>query len=172
MAKKPSLVESHIAALEALAKTTTVEAGWLETARYKAGMGGNGKPIPQKQVGEPIAKIMRIQEFGAFIKRGNRTIVIPARPAMRLAWSNFRKNRTTIQTAIARDLIRGKIDAKQALGQIGLAMEGEIVKAIKFGGWTPNAKSTVKKKGFDKPLIDSSQAWQAVVSQVVDSSSN
>lgn len=165
MSKVPSMIDRHIKALSEL-KGKSVEAGWLETARYKAGKKGNGEPIPDKQVGQPIAKIMRIQEFGATIKRGDKTITIPARPAMRLAWSNFGKKRKSIQKKIAGDLVRGKIKPVQAMGQIGLALEGEIVNAIKNGGWTPNAESTIKKKGFDKPLIDSAQAWQAVTSKV------
>jgi hypothetical protein len=164
MAKVPTLVERHIKALTAL-KGKSVEAGWLETSRYTAGGSGKNK-VPDSQVGQPIAKIMRIQEFGATIRRGNATIVIPARPFMRLAWSNFGKSRKAIQKAIARDLVRGKITPDQALGQIGLAMEGFIVESMKNGGWAPNAASTVAKKGFDKPLIDSAQALQGVTSQV------
>lgn len=165
MAKKPSMIQQHIKALEAL-KGSSVEAGWLETARYQAGKNGNGKPIPEKQVGQPIAKIMRIQEFGATIKRGDKIITIPARPFMRFAWSNFGKKRKSIQHKIAKDLVRGKITPNQAMGQIGLALEGEIVDSIKNGGWEPNSEATITKKGFDKPLIDSAQAWQAVTSQV------
>lgn len=109
---------------------------------------------------------MRVQEFGASIKRGNTTIVIPARPFMRLAYQNFLKQRKAIQAKIAKQLIRGDIKPEQALGQIGLVLEGCIVDSIKNGGWEGNAPSTVEKKGFDKPLIDSAQAWQAVVSKV------
>jgi hypothetical protein len=165
MAKGPNMIERHISALKQL-KGQSVEAGWFESARYKAGKGGNGKPIPDKQVGTSISYIMRVQEFGATIKRGNVTIVIPARPFMRLAYQDFLKKRKTIQTKIAKQLVRGEIKPEQALGQIGLALEGCIVKSIKNGGWEANAASTIANKGFDKPLIDSAQAWQAVASKV------
>jgi len=168
MARAKTLVERHIEALKAL-KGKSVEAGWFETNRYKAGKKGNGDEISEKLIGQPIAKIARIQEFGATIKRGKKSIVIPARPFMRLAHSNFMKNRAGIQKKIARDLVSGKIKPEQALGQIGLALEGCIVDSIRNGGWEPNAESTVKNKGFDKPLIDSSQMWQGVTSQVVSS---
>lgn len=161
-------MQRHIEALRAL-KGRSVEAGWFETNRYKAGKKKNGQEISDKLVGQPIAKIARIQEFGATIKRGNKTITIPARPFMRLAWSNFGKQRQSIQKKIARQLIDGKIKPDQALGQIGLALEGCIVDSIRNGGWEPNAASTVKNKGFDKPLIDSSQMWQGVTSKVVSS---
>lgn len=168
MAQQKSLVERHIDALKAL-KGKSVEAGWLETNRYQAGKRKNGQPISQKLVGQPIAKIARIQEFGATITRGKKTIVIPARPFMRLAWSKFNQQRKGIQKKIARQLINGEIKADQALGQIGMALEGCIVDSIRNGGWEPNAESTVKNKGFDKPLIDSAQMWQGVTSQVVSS---
>ena len=154
------MIERHISALKQL-KGQSVEAGWFESARYKA-----GKNIPDKQVGTSISYVMRVQEFGATIKRGNVTIVIPARPFMRLAYQNFLKQRKAIQTKIAKQLVRGEIKPEQALGQIGLALEACIVKSIKNGGWEGNAASTIAKKGFDKPLIDSAQAWQAVASKV------
>lgn len=170
MATNPekSLVERHIEALKAL-KGKSVEAGWFETNRYKSGKKANGKEISDKLVGTPIAKIARVQEFGATIKRGDKTIVIPARPFMRLAWTKFNAQRKDVQKKIARQLVRGEIKPEQALGQIGLALEGCIVDSIRNGGWEPNAASTVKNKGFDKPLIDSAQMWQGVTSQVVSS---
>jgi hypothetical protein len=165
MAKGPNMIERHIAALKQL-KGQSVEAGWFESARYQAGKKQNGKAIPDKQVGTSVSYVMRVQEFGATIKRGNVTIVIPARPFMRLAYKNFLKQRKAIQTKIAKQLVRGEIKPVQALGQIGLALEGCIVDSIKNGGWEANAPSTVEQKGFDKPLIDTAQAWQAVASKV------
>jgi hypothetical protein len=165
MARAKTLIERHIEALKAL-KGRSVEAGWFETNCYKPGKKPNGEDISEKLVGQPVAKIARIQEFGCTIKRGKKTIVIPARPFMRLAHSNFGKKRSGIQKKIARQLIRGEIKPEQALGQIGLALEGCIVDSIKNGGWEPNAESTVKNKGFDKPLIDSAQMWQGVTSKV------
>jgi len=161
MAKKKTLVEKHLEVLKALKDGYVIEAGWFETNRYKA-----GKDVPEKMVGQPIAKIARIQEFGASIKRGDKTITIPARPFMRLAHSKFGSKRRSIQKKIAHQLISGEVTPQQAAGQIGLVLEGCIVDSIKNGGWAPNAESTVKNKGFDKPLIDSSQMWQGVTSQV------
>lgn len=167
--KQKTLVERHIEALKQL-KGMSAEAGWFETARYKGGKKPNGQDIPSKQVGMAIARIMRIQEFGATIKRsgkkGNYTIVIPARPAMRLAAKNFEQSRESIQHVVASKLIRGAITPEQGLGQIALFLEGCIVDSIKNGGWAPNAARTVAKKGFDKPLIDTAQAWQSVASKV------
>lgn len=178
---KPRMVDRHIAALQALGKKNEVEAGWFESARYKAAKTsgktvkdsqGNkvklkDREIDPKKVGMSIAWVMRIQNFGATIKRKDGKIIrIPPRPFMQLAYANFLKRRKKIQARMAEDLLKGKIKPDQALGQIGLELEGCIVDAIRDGDWEPNAESTVEQKGFDKPLIDTSQAWQGVASSV------
>lgn len=175
------MVDRHIAALEALGKSNEVQAGWFESARYKAGKvapkkikdrNGNkvdtkGREMDPKKVGMSIAWVMRIQNFGATIKRKDGKIIrIPARPFMQLAYANFLKKRKRIQARLAEDLLKGKIKPEQALGQIALELEGCIVDSIRDGDWAPNAESTVEQKGFDKPLIDTSQAWQGVASAV------
>lgn len=93
-------------------------------------------------------------------------IEIPARPFMRLAAAKFAKSRQKVQASIAKQLAAGKISPDQGMAQIGLAMEGCIGDSIKNGGWQPNAPSTIAKKGFDKPLIDSSQMFQTISSKV------
>jgi hypothetical protein len=181
MSKKPNIVDRHIAALQALGKSNEVEAGWFESNRYKGGKTGGGKikdregktvktkerEIDPKKVGMSIAWVMRIQNFGATIKRKDGKIIrIPPRPFMQLAYANFLKRRKRIQARMAEDLLKGKIKPEQVLGQIGLELEGCIVDAIRDGDWQKNAPSTVEEKGFDKPLIDTSQAWQGVSSVV------
>lgn len=167
------LVSRHLESLRALAalEGRKVEAGWFESARYPNGRvegkgEGGRKVVPGKGGGMSVAQVMRIQEFGAVITRGNTVITIPARPAMRLAWSNFQDQRVTIQAVIARRLISGNISPEKALGQIGDALEGCIVRSIKEGPWAPNSKATIRAKGFDKPLIDTAFLWQSVSSKV------
>lgn len=167
--KKIGLVERHIEALKTM-KTMSAEAGWFESARYKAGKKANGQPISKDLVGTPVAKIARVQEFGATIVRksekGSYTIIIPPRPFMRMAAMDFNKQKDAVQHVIAAKILAGAITPEQGIGQIALFMEGCIVNAIKNGGWAPNAKSTADAKGFNKPLIDSAQMWQSVTSKV------
>lgn len=145
-------LEQHRQALKGLGGKK-VEAGWFETARYTAGPG-----VPEDKVGMSIAQVARFNEFG--------TATIPARPFMRLASVHFNRDRHDIQAKIGMKVIDGKITPEQALGQIGLAMEGKIVDSIKNGNWPPNAESTAKAKGFNKPLIDTAQMFKAVSSKV------
>jgi len=155
-----SMIQRHIDALKKL-KGRSVEAGWFASARYGSGAGGSP--------GQSVASVARIQEFGATIRKTSSkgtsyTVIIPARPFMRLAWKNFQNDRVKIQDKIAKDLISGKINADQALGQIGTALENSIVRSIRNGGWQANSPHTIRAKGFDKPLIDTAHMWQSVSS--------
>lgn len=150
-----------------------VEAGWFETARYKAGKG-----VSADMVGFSIAQVAKWNEFGTSRtveskSEDGHTVVtivehIPARPFMRYAQALFNKDRHEIQARVGKKLIEGKIDAVQALGQIGNALEGKIVLSIKTGPWPPNAPSTAAAKGFAKntPLIDTGQMFKTVSSKV------
>jgi hypothetical protein len=152
------MIDRHIAALKQL-EGKKVEAGWFESDRYAA--------TANESVGEPVAKIARINNYGATIKRDGKVVgIIPARGFMQGAWLAFSRNRAAIQKkAINQMLTKGKTP-EQALGMIGNVLEGEIVKSIRDGGWEPNAPSTIAKKGFDKPLIDSGHMWKTVNSKV------
>ncbi|WLW40830.1 hypothetical protein GNAINCEL_00048 [Serratia phage KKP 3709] len=85
---------------------------------------------------------------------------------MTLAYKNFVQDRRKIEKSLVTKLLAGKITVDQMLNQIGMAMENSIVDSIKNGGWTPNAPSTIAKKGFDMPLIDDGHMWQNVNSKV------
>lgn len=155
-AQRSKMLEKHIAALQAM-KGKKVEAGWFESARY-----GSNSDTP----GYSVAKNARVQNFGATIVRGDTIITIPARPFMRLAWSQFSQKRSEIQAKVAMKMITGGLSPIQGLGLLGNALEAEIVRAIKKGGWQPNSDATKAKKGFDKPLIDTAHMWQSVSSKV------
>lgn len=183
------MIERQIAALKAM-KGKKVEAGWFATDVY-AGSEGS-EPVSVARIARFLNRGGTIDHPGGtkyitdavvdgryvgtrFVHKdfkgdhkvtGPHQIVIPPRPFMQLAWHNFQADRSTIQKAIARDLVSGKISVDQALGRIGLALEGAIVKSMRNGNWTPNAKSTERKKGFNKPLIDDGHMIQTVSSVV------
>lgn len=94
------------------------------------------------------------------------TIVIPARPFMRMAYADFLKNQGTLQKRLAKQLFEGKITADQLLAQVGLYLEQCITSSIKSGEFQDNAASTIRNKGFNKPLIHTSHMLQTVASKV------
>lgn len=179
------LLMSHIAALQALSKHE-VQAGWFDSDRYPAVTG---------TVGMPVAAVARLNEFGGSIQHpggtkyvdilgmGTRfmshsfigthqvtaahTIDIPARPFMRFAYNQFVNNQQKLQDAMIQRVISGQLTPVQAMNQIGMELENQIVKSIKSGHWAPNAASTVSKKGFNKPLIETGHMWQTVNSKVI-----
>lgn len=190
--KESAMIESHIKAMQAL-KGKSVEAGWFESAIYSPPNGGTGAGMPVAAIARILENGATIDHPGgtkyisdAIVKKnfvGTRfvhknfqgehkvtqahKIVIPARPFMALAWSMFSQQRAALQKTIAKKLITGETTPAKALGLIGLALEGCIAKSIKNGNWTPNADSTARKKGFNKPLINSGHMLQLVSSKVI-----
>src|ERR1700684_395155 len=98
--KRSPMIDKQIEALKGM-KDKKVEAGWFESDRY----GATGS----SSVGMSVAKVARINEFGATIERGETTIIIPARPFMRGAWMKFRADRKLIQSKIAKQMIEKKL---------------------------------------------------------------
>lgn len=190
MAKGSKMIEAHIKALQAIGGKTA-EAGWFESARYKSTKPGEpgiqvaaiarlqnyGGVIDHPGGTKYIRDAATADKFlgTRFVKKDFQgehevtqphQIVIPARPFMQLAWANFSEQRKKIQEKIARDLVSGKITPDKALGQIAEALEGCIAKSIVKGNWQANAKSTIAKKGFDKPLVNTSFMLQSLTNNV------
>ena len=154
---RSKMIQAQIDALKDL-QGASVEAGWFETDRYS-----NGELVAHRA--------QKLENgFTSQLTLPNGQVVearTPPRPFMRYASLLFSADRRNIERNIAKKMFSGKITAEQALGQIGLAMEAKIVTSIRDGNWTPNAPYTVKKKGFDKPLIETGHMWQTVSSKVV-----
>lgn len=160
MAERSKMIQDQIDALKDL-QGATVEAGWFETDRYSDEDGGGLVAERARKLEEGFTSKLTLPdgtEVDAYT---------PPRPFMRYAGLLFSADRRRIENNIAKKLFSGKIDADQALAQIGLAMEAKIVDSIKNGDWVGNAKWTIDHKGFDKPLIETGHMWQTVSSKVV-----
>jgi hypothetical protein len=90
-------------------------------------------------------------------KTGAHTIVIPERPFFRTAIDTNRAPLKDLIEKVKDDMLLGKITPKQALERIGIFMQGKIRRSLISGNWKPNAKSTIKRKGSSRPLVDTSQ---------------
>jgi hypothetical protein len=99
--------------------------------------------------GVTVIEVATINEFGG----GN----VPPRSWLR-AWfdENQEKARELLSRLMA-SAAKGKITKEQALERFGLWCQGQIQKRIAQGIPPANASSTVRKKGSDKPLIDTGQ---------------
>lgn len=94
--------------------------------------------------GASLAEIAAYNEYG--------TDRIPSRPFLRTAindhdnWNEQRDRAVNIVIDGAKPM--------QAAGLIGQLAETGIKESILDGDWTPNAPSTIAKKGSSNPLID------------------
>ena len=90
------------------------------------------------------------------------TATIPARPFVS---DCAEKNAGQIQEAqkrLAYRVYQGGLSADGALAELGAWYVNVQKGHILHGGWTPNAPATVKRKGSNKPLVDTGQLVNTV----------
>nr|DAX86140.1 MAG TPA: virion morphogenesis protein [Caudoviricetes sp.] len=90
------------------------------------------------------------------------TATIPARPFVS---DCAEKNAGQIQEAQKRLVYRvyqGSLSADGALAELGAWYVNVQKGHILHGGWTPNAPATIKRKGSNKPLVDTGQLVNTV----------
>ena len=78
---------------------------------------------------------------------------IPSRPFMRDSVDKYKQDIGKMITAQKDALLKGAT-AKGVLDVLGLFQQGLIQTEIKEGDFVANAPTTIRKKGSDKPLID------------------
>lgn len=94
-----------------------------------------------------------LQEYGA--PEAN----IPPRPFMQMT---AEENRELWASHVQSQLAEGKT-ANEALKSVGLLMAKAIGLNIKSGWkWQANAKSTVRRKGFNRPLVETGRMFTMV----------
>ncbi len=109
----------------------------------------NGEPS-----GADLCEIAVYNELG--------TATIPSRPFMR---DSVDKHADKINAFIKHQknlFTKGLITAEQMLQSIGVFQKGLVQNEIVDGEFEPNAPSTIKRKGSDRPLIDTGKMRQSV----------
>ena len=129
------------------AATAKVRVGIVEQANYEG------------SDGESVAQVAFWNEYG--------TATIPTRPFFRNTIAQH-KDEWPKQAAALMEANGG--DVRQTLGLMGEGVKGQIVETIQNFHTPPNAAATVKKKGFDKPLIDTGTLWRSIDYEVADES--
>ncbi len=122
---------------------TTLKVGFPEGATYP-----DGASLPM---------VAAINEFGA-PSRGQ-----PPRPFFRRM---IKQHQGEWPAAIANLLKSNDYDAKKTLDQTGEAIVGQLRQSIVDFTDPPLAPSTIARKGFDKPLIDTSFMLKSVTKEV------
>lgn len=101
--------------------------------------------------------IAAIQEFGA------PAAAIPPRPFFR---NMVASKSDEWPDGVAQALVSSNYDAEKALGIVGAAIEGQLKQSIIDTNEPALKPATVARKGFDKPLIDTSNMINSVDSEV------
>lgn len=116
------------------------KAGWFESARYPDGTA--------------VAYVATIHEFGT-----GRT---PARPFMRPAVAEHGQEWLDLMASGARAALKGNYTPEQVLEAVALQAAGDVAKSITALQGPPLHPETIKRKGFDTLLVDTSQMFQSV----------
>ena len=118
--------------------------GWFETAHYPDGT--------------PVAYVATIHEFG--------TPRIPARPFMRPAVACHGGDWMEALASGTRASLNGGPAPEQVLELVTLQAAGNVAEEIQAVTAPPLSPVTIKRKGFDKPLVDTGQMLQSVTGKV------
>lgn len=135
----------RLAKLVAQAATAKVRVGIIEQANYDG------------SDGESVAQVAFWNEYG--------TATIPPRPFFR---NTIAEHKDEWPKQAAEMLEANGGDVRQTLADMGEVVKGQIKMTIQDFREPPNAAATVKKKGFDKPLIDTGTLWRSIDYEVTD----
>ena len=86
----------------------------------------------------------------------------PSRPFLRNSVDDNASKISAFCRAQLKRIAQGSADAQDILKKIGVMQKGLVQEKIANGSFEANAPSTVKKKGSDKPLIDTGRMRQSV----------
>lgn len=120
--------------------------GWFETARYPDGTA--------------VAYIATVHEFGTPNARP------PARPFMRPAVQNYGQEWMDTLAQGAKASLNGGPTPEQVLELVTLQAAGNVAEKIQAVTAPPLSPVTIRRKGFDKPLVDTGQMIQSVTGKV------
>lgn len=118
--------------------------GWFETAHYPDGT--------------PVAYVAAIHEHGAG--------PIPARPFMRPAVAEYGRSWVALLGRGAKAALNGSTSPHAVLEAVTLRAAGDVGKSIKAVTSPALSPMTIRRKGFDKPLVDTGQMLQSVTGKV------
>lgn len=90
------------------------------------------------------------------------TSTAPSRPFLRQSVDNNKDKINAFFQAQLKTLLAGRATAEDVLKKTVVFMKGLVQETIKEGDFPANAPSTVKKKGSDRPLIDTGHMRQSV----------
>ena len=97
-----------------------------------------------------------LASLAAVLEFGNEHI--PSRPFLRQTLDENQEK----YTALFINLLKNGKPLEQIYEHIAVIAQGDVQLNIVKGSWTPNAKSTIRRKKSSKPLIDTGKLRQSV----------
>lgn len=91
---------------------------------------------------------------------------IPERPFMRNAMRENKDKYRKQMREFAKRITRGEMTRDQALDQLGIIAQGDVLKSIKSLSDPPNSALTIELKGSANPLVDTGAMRDAVTYKV------
>jgi hypothetical protein len=146
---------AYIAAIQEFGATIQRQAGSVTIYRKKS---ASGKFL---RGGQFVKKAKA--NFTSTHAHGSYTITIPPRPFFRRM---IAAKSHEWPAGIATQLKAKDYDGPAALDVVGAAIAGQLVESIKTLTDPPLAASTIRRKKFAKPLIDTGDMWRAVGHEV------
>jgi hypothetical protein len=131
---------------------------WKNIGRMRDGSVSVGffKDTEPYQDGQPVAQVAYFNEFGRTMKNGERQ---PPRSFMR-STLHAKENEWKAKCA---ELIKIGMPAEKIMEQMGNIIKGDIQATIqRIAAAGGNRPSTIRKKGFDSPLIDTAHMMKTV----------
>ena len=106
------------------------------------------------------AGLATLHELGTVDKGG----YIPARPANRMAFDRYIEDIQKRAKSLYNQVLSG-LPNVIAIKRLGVWYEGKLWLAYMQGPFTPNAESTIARKGSSRPLVDTKKLVNAITSK-------
>ncbi|MDR2484262.1 MAG: hypothetical protein LBD55_02570 [Treponema sp.] len=117
------------------------------------------------QDGVAIAQYAAWNEYGVPGKK--KLWAIPPRPFIRGWVENNSEQIKATQERLFKRVSAGKMDAETAIKRLGEFARSGIKRYIREGNFTPNADTTIERKGSSQPLIDTGAMRNSVSYEIV-----
>ncbi len=108
----------------------------------------------------PVSNLATFHEFG--------TSRAPARPFFRLSNKRNRQKYKLLLRAKSLNVMRGNTNYLSMFKTLGFVSGNDVRSSIKSLFSPRNASSTIKKKGFDNPLIETGEMLNSVTHVIVN----
>jgi len=107
---------------------------------------------------------LTVAEIGFLHEFGSKTI--PERSFLRSTIFDKKQDIVELQVQLIKKINMNQMTMKQALGNLGEVMKGEVQQKIVDIDTPPNSPFTIEKKGSSNPLIDNEQMKNSITYKV------